>query len=201
LPQGCLDVQDIASSIPTNAPAFAALVLASSAGILGTPSNRNISTSSVPQIYPRKTARCHIINGKNVQKAQAIQVYRSYRIKNKVKLTCWYKNGSFDTFRLFCNQNRDKPISVKLTNRSEPINGAIYSDCLNSSEKEGLFLLLTDRVTHPAYYGLDAIESVHIGIGDAFSSWADNGHLSDRITSGIITSGIISSGHLDLRFA
>jgi hypothetical protein len=136
-----------------------------------------------------------------VQKTQAIQVYRPYHIWNKMKVTCWYRNGSFDAFRLFCSQNRDKPISVKLTNRSEPINGAIYSDCLNSSEINGLFLRLTDRVTHPAYYGLDSIESVHIGIGDAFSSWADNGHLSDRITSGIITSGIISSGHLDLRFA
>jgi hypothetical protein len=130
------------------------------------------------------------------KKHKAIQVYRSCSIRNKIKVTCWYKNGSFDALRLFCTQNQDIPISVKLTNRSEPINGAIYRYCLNSSETKGLYLLLTDRVTHPAYYGLDCIESVHIGIGDAFSSWAENGYLSDGIAS-----GIISSGYLDQRCA
>jgi hypothetical protein len=108
-----------------------------------------------------------------------------------MKITQWYKNGSVDKFRQFCIQNRDKPISVKLTNRSEPIKGALYSYCLNSLEPAGLFLLLTDKVTHPAYYGLECIESLHIGFDEAWSPWADGYH-GDRLTS-----GIISSGHLD----
>ena len=53
-------------------------------------------------------------------------------------------------------------MSVKLTNRSEPVTGALCNYYLNSSNAEGLFLLLTDRVFHPAYYGLDGIESMHL---------------------------------------
>ena len=53
-------------------------------------------------------------------------------------------------------------MSVKLTNRSEPVIGALCNYYLNSSNAEGLFLLLTDRVFHPAYYGLDGIESMHL---------------------------------------
>jgi len=79
-----------------------------------------------------------------------------------MKATCWYKNGSLDSFRQFCIQNQDKPVSVKLTNRSEPVTGALCNYYLNSSNAEGLFLLLTDRVFHPAYYGLEGIESMHL---------------------------------------
>jgi hypothetical protein len=85
-----------------------------------------------------------------------------------MKVTCWYKSGSLDAFRQFCIQNQDKPISVKLTNRSEPVKGALYKYCLDSSETAHLFILLTDRVTHPAYYGLGSIESLHIGFGEAW---------------------------------
>lgn len=84
-----------------------------------------------------------------------------------MKVTCWYKNGSLDAIRQFCIQNRDKTISAKLTNRSEPVKGALYSYCLESSETAHLFLLLTDRVIHPAYYGLEGIESLHICISDS----------------------------------
>ena len=100
---------------------------------------------------------------------KAIQVYRSYHIWNKMLVTCWYKNGSLDAFRQFCIQNQDKPISIKLTNRSEPVIGALHNYCLNSSKSAHLFLLLTDRVAHPAYYGLDGIESLHIGLDEASS--------------------------------
>jgi hypothetical protein len=93
---------------------------------------------------------------------KAIQVYRSSHIWNKMLVTCWYKNGSIEAFRLFCKQNQDKPISVKLTNRSEPVVGALCNYYLNSSKAAGLFLLLTDRVFQPAYYGLDGIESLHM---------------------------------------
>lgn len=96
-----------------------------------------------------------------------------------MKITCWYKNGSLDAFRQFCIQNRDKPISVKLTNRSEHVIGALYSYCLDSSEAAHLFLLLTDRVTHPAYYGLESIESLHIGFNEALSPWADSAYPKD----------------------
>jgi hypothetical protein len=105
-----------------------------------------------------------------------------------MKVTCWYKNGSLDTFRQFCIQNQDKPISVKLTNRSEPVKGALYSYCLNSSKAAGLFLLLTDRVTHPAYYGLGSIESLHIGFSEAGSPWADSAYPKDILPSEIMAS-------------
>jgi hypothetical protein len=79
-----------------------------------------------------------------------------------MKITSWYKNGSLATLRQFCIQNIDRPISVKLTNRSEPVRGALHSYSLHSSKEVGLFLLLTDRVVHPAYYGLSCIESLHV---------------------------------------
>jgi hypothetical protein len=119
---------------------------------------------------------------------QAIQVYRSYYIWKKMKITCWYKNGSLDAFRQFCTQNQDKPISVKLTNRSEHIIGALDSYCLDPSEEAHLFLLLTDRVTHPAYYGLEGIESLHIGLNETLYSWADSAYAEDRSSSKIMAS-------------
>jgi hypothetical protein len=105
-----------------------------------------------------------------------------------MKITYWYKNGSLDTFRQFCIQNQDKPISVKLTNRSEPVKGALYSYCLNSSNAAGLFLLLTDRVIHPAYYGLGSIESLHIGFSEAWSLWEDGASPKGRFPTEIIAS-------------
>ena len=84
-------------------------------------------------------------------------------------VTCWYKNGSLKAFRQFCTQNQDKTVSIKLTNRSEPVKGALCNYSLNSSKAEGLFILLTDRVFHPAYYGLEGIESMHIVHHEAFS--------------------------------
>lgn len=105
-----------------------------------------------------------------------------------MKVTCWYKNGSLDAFRQFCIQNQDKPISVKLTNRSEHVIGALYSYCLDSSEAAHLFLLLTDRVTHPAYYGIESIESLHTGFNEALSSWVDSAHPKDMHPSKIMAS-------------
>lgn len=113
-----------------------------------------------------------------------------------MKVTCWYKNGSLDVFRQFCIQNRDKPISVKLTNRSEPVIGALHNYYLNSSRATGLFLLLTDRVVHPAYYGLEGIESLHVGSNEALLPWADNAYPKDMFSS-----EIIAPGHLAMRSA
>ncbi len=105
-----------------------------------------------------------------------------------MKVTCWYKSGSLDAFRQFCIQNQDKPISVKLTNRSEPVKGALYKYCLDSSETAHLFILLTDLVTHPAYYGLGSIESLHIGLGEAWSLWEDGASPEGRFPTEIIAS-------------
>jgi hypothetical protein len=85
--------------------------------------------------------------------------------------TCWYKNGSIEAFHRFCVQNQDKKIALKLRNRSEPVIGALCSYCHNSSKAAGLFLLLTEKVFHPAYYGLEGIESLHIGLDETFSPW------------------------------
>jgi len=48
----------------------------------------------------------------------------------------------------------------------------LYNDDINSSSATGLFLLLTDSVVHPAYYGLEGIDSLHIGSNEASSPWA-----------------------------
>jgi len=97
---------------------------------------------------------------------QAIPLYRSYHILNKMKVTSWYKSGSLNALRLFCIQNQDKPISVKLTNRSDSVEGALHSYCIQPSGEAHLYLLLTDVVGHPAYYGFECIESLHIGRGN-----------------------------------
>ena len=106
-------------------------------------------------------------------------------MQNKMKITCWYKNVSLDTFHQFCIQNQDRPISVKLTNRSEPVKGALHSYYLNSSKAAGLFLLLTDEVIHPAYYGLEDIESLHIGFDETRSSRVDSVSAKDRLPPGL----------------
>lgn len=105
-----------------------------------------------------------------------------------MKITCWYKNGSLEAFRQFCVQNQDKPISVKLRNRSEPVIGALHNYYLNSLKAAHLFLLLTERVTHPAYYGLEGIESLHIGFNEAWSPFADGGYPRDMHLTEIIDS-------------
>jgi hypothetical protein len=82
-----------------------------------------------------------------------------------MKISCWYKNGSLEAFRQFCAQNQNKPISVKLISESEPVKGILYNHRIASLNAAGLCLLLTDRTTHPAYYCLDGIESIHTGLG------------------------------------
>lgn len=109
-----------------------------------------------------------------------------------MKITCWYKNGSIDAIRQFCNQNQNKPISITLTNRSEPVVGTLYSYFLESSKAAHLFLLLTDRVTHPAYYGLEGIESLHIKHHKVWSHWADKGYAEDMLSSEIMASSYLA---------
>ena len=80
-----------------------------------------------------------------------------------MKITCGYNNGSLNAFHEFCVQNQDKSISLKLISRSEPVKGALYSHCVGSLNADGLSLLLTHVVDHPAFYCLDDIESLHKG--------------------------------------
>ncbi len=110
-----------------------------------------------------------------------------------MKIVCWYMNGSMDAIRRFCIQNQDKPISVKLKNRSEPVIGTLYSYLIDSSKTDHLFLLLTDRVTHPAYYGLEGVESLHIKPHKAWPHWADKGYTEDMLSP-----EIMASSHLAL---
>jgi hypothetical protein len=98
-----------------------------------------------------------------------------------MKITSWYKNGSFDTFSQFCIQNKGRPISVKLINRSEPVRGSLHSYRLSSSNAAGLFLLLSDRVIHPAYYGLSCIESLHNGFDEAWFPRMDGASAEDEL--------------------
>jgi hypothetical protein len=127
---------------------------------------------------------------------KAIQVYRSYHMYHKVLVSCWYKNGSLEAFHQFCIQNQDKPISIKLMNRSEPVKGALCNYYLNLPRAQGLFLLLTDSVFQPAYYGLEGIESLHLELNEALSPWAESTYPDE-----IFPSEIMASRNLALRSA
>jgi hypothetical protein len=81
-----------------------------------------------------------------------------------MKISFWYKNGSLDAFRQFCVQNQNKTISLKLISESEPVKGVLFGHRVAYLKAAGLCLLLTDRATHPAYYGLDSIEAIHAGL-------------------------------------
>ncbi|MDD1741735.1 MAG: hypothetical protein LUQ47_00220 [Methanotrichaceae archaeon] len=78
-----------------------------------------------------------------------------------MRITDWYKNGSFNAFRKFCIQSRNRLVSVKLTKGSEPIKGILYRYRFLPFESAGVFLLLTKAVNHPAFYSLYDIESMH----------------------------------------
>jgi hypothetical protein len=75
-----------------------------------------------------------------------------------------------------------------MTNKSELVTGALYSHCLKSSKAAGLFLLLTDRVIQPAYYGLECIESLHIGRNETLSPWAESAYPNEMFDSEIMAS-------------
>jgi len=89
----------------------------------------------------------------------------------EMKVICWYRNGSLDSFRQFGIHNQDKPISLRLMHVSEPVNGRLSSYSFSSQEWSGIFLQLTDTVNHPAYYSIEDIESVHAGISAIRSAW------------------------------
>jgi len=128
--------------------------------------------------------------------AEAIKVYRSYHKRRRMKITSWYNNGSLNAFRQFCIQNKDRAISIKLINRSEPVKGALHSYCLESWKAAGLFLLLTDRVVHPAYYGLMSIESLHIGLDEAWIPRTDSASSEDGPSSEVIASRCLGLRHI-----
>jgi hypothetical protein len=100
-----------------------------------------------------------------------------------VKIKCWYKSGSLDALRDFCIQNQDKQVSLKLIGRSELVKGALHAYCLDSFDKAGLFLLLTDRVIQPAYYCLDDIESLNAGFKKHQTTLEDCEFSRDRSSS------------------
>jgi hypothetical protein len=103
----------------------------------------------------------------------------------EVKINCWYNNGSLDTFRDFCIQNQNRKIYVKLASRSEPVKGTLYAYRLDSLAGAGIFLLLTNKVNHPAYYSLDSIENVHVEFKKKQLSLEDCEFSRDRFSSEI----------------
>ena len=100
--------------------------------------------------------------------SRATDVYRLYYIYIKMEITHWYRNGSSEAFCKFCARNQGKAVSIKLINRSEPVRGELYNYGTYSygidPPKAGLSLLLTDRVIHPAYYCLEDIEDLRVGL-------------------------------------
>jgi hypothetical protein len=114
--------------------------------------------------------------------SKATEVYRSYHIYTKMKIICWYRSGSLETFCRFCDGNQGKTISIKLVNRSEPVRGALYSYCIDPPEA-GIFLLLTDRVIHSAYYDLEDIENLRIGLNETWIPALEDASSEDRSPS------------------
>jgi hypothetical protein len=80
-----------------------------------------------------------------------------------VKITCWYNNGSKRAFNDFCVQNQGKSVSLNLINGSEPVRGTVYRH-IDLDALKGIFILLTQAATHPAFYCLEDIESLHARI-------------------------------------
>jgi hypothetical protein len=80
----------------------------------------------------------------------------------KMKIMSWYRNGSVEALKEFCDQNQNRPISANLVDSSEMVKGVLFDHRLESPDPgAGIFLLLNQEVVHPAYYDLEAIESLH----------------------------------------
>ena len=78
-----------------------------------------------------------------------------------MRITNWFRNGSIDVFHQFCNQNRGKLVSTELSDSTELVRGILYNYSLWTIDADGIFLLLTNRAMHPAFYSIDDIESLH----------------------------------------
>jgi hypothetical protein len=77
-----------------------------------------------------------------------------------MRVTDWYKNGDLEAFREFCTQNRKKLISIH-TERLEIVKGILYGHLFKHFKMTGVFILLTVKVIHPAFYDLHEIASMH----------------------------------------
>ena len=77
-----------------------------------------------------------------------------------MKITNWFRNGSIDVFHQFCNQNRGNLVSTELSDSTESIRGILYNYSLWTIDADGIFLLLTNRAMHRAFYSIDDIESL-----------------------------------------
>ncbi len=77
-----------------------------------------------------------------------------------MSVSSWYNGGSVDAFYHFCIRNKRKTILVKLRDKSEMVRGVLYKYYTELND-DGLYILLNPKVTHPAYYSLDDIESIH----------------------------------------
>lgn len=97
-----------------------------------------------------------------------------------MKITSWYRNGSMEALKEFCDQNQNRPISASLADGSEMVKGVLFGHRLERPDPgEGIYLLLNEEVVHPAYYDLEAIESLHSLETIASMPW----DMSDRLIS------------------
>ncbi|MGV8175347.1 MAG: hypothetical protein ACP5OU_06555 [Methanothrix sp.] len=48
-----------------------------------------------------------------------------------------------------------------MINESVPVRGTVYRYDIESGDSNGIFILLNRAVTHPAFYCLEDIESLH----------------------------------------
>ncbi len=95
-----------------------------------------------------------------------------------MKISSWYNNGSLDAFHRFCTQNRCKTIWVKLRDRSDFLRGVLYKQHIHPYGR-GLYVLLSPGVKHPAYFGLEDIESIHEYRGETDSKMPVRTAVSD----------------------
>jgi len=76
-----------------------------------------------------------------------------------MKKISWSRTDGLDAFQKFCAQNKGRSVVLELANRSQPVKGTLYNHSLGPMEA-GISLLLTRRVTHPAYYSLESVHSI-----------------------------------------
>jgi hypothetical protein len=84
-----------------------------------------------------------------------------------MKNISWNRRDGLDAFHRFCAQNKGRSVVLELMDRSQTVKGTLYNHSLGPMEA-GLSLLLTRRVTHPAYYSLERVHSIQAM--DAISS-------------------------------
>lgn len=77
-----------------------------------------------------------------------------------MKFINWYNGGDISLFHRFCTQNKRELISIHLKS-SEIVKGLLHDHHFKPIEAAGVFVFLTNKAIHPAFYALSDIVSLH----------------------------------------